>query len=99
MKKPKTLYIRSVKAIPLKKLETVVDHPATEYTMRYKKSLRFQYDGELTASLLKKIAFGTFKSSMVSYKYKDGDQTFFEVNYKNKSTGQPYKYAFVSGVR
>lgn len=86
MDKPKILTVFKVRAIPLKERTSSASGIPYDYTLSYKKGLQFQVeesgDAPLKAALQKigKAAFASAK--MLSYSYKEGDSTVFEMTFK-----------------
>ena len=71
---------------------------AQDYTLSFKNFLQTEFSDDLdTADILKNFAVGVFTHGELSYKYRPGDQTFFEVAYKFKSSGPLKTFAFVTG--
>jgi hypothetical protein len=96
--KPTIMYITKVRAVPLNaELQTNVDDIGTDYILRFNKGMKVQFEGDLFPRYLRDIALGAFRGSPLSYKYRKGHRTFFEVTYKYGSKGSPYLFGFVSG--
>lgn len=76
--KPKTIKISKIRAIPLKNGESGIGVSSFDYTLAYKTGLKFTIKPDLKA-FLKNIATAAFSGGLLSYKYKDGDTTIFEV--------------------
>ena len=84
-----------VRAVPLKENESISNH--FDYTLSYKTGVTCVIMDKLELSkAIKLMALGIFSKSQVSYSYKKGDNTYFEVTYTKAPNKQKQLFGFVT---